>query len=73
MSGCSGHNITNSHAVSAARAVGARMVLNSNAYVAKNLMDEAAARIVALGAGMTKEETKRPLHITSYETIRHIS
>ena len=67
VSGRAGHNITNGHVVNMARAVGADMVVDSN------LMDDAAARTVAFGAGMTKEEAEKALYVTPYEAIRHIA
>ncbi len=73
VSGRAGHNITNGHVVSVARAVGAKMIVNSDTHAPENLMDEAAARTVALGAGMTKEEAERALRVTPYEAIRHIA
>lgn len=73
VTGRMGHNITNGHVVNMARAVGAKMVIDSDTHAPENLMDEAAARIVALGAGMTEEETEKALHVTPYEAIRHIT
>lgn len=73
VTGRMGHNITNGHVVNMARAVGAKMVIDSDTHAPENLMDEKAARIVALGAGMTEQETERALHITPYEAIRHIA
>lgn len=73
ITGRMGHNITNGHVVNMARAVGAKMVIDSDTHAPENLMDEAAARIVALGAGMTEDETERALHVTPYEAIRHIA
>lgn len=72
VTGRMGHNITNGHVVNMARAVGAKMVIDSDTHAPENLMDEKAARIVALGAGMTEQETEQALHITPYEAIRHI-
>lgn len=73
VTGRMGHNITNGHVVNMARAVGAKMVIDSDTHAPENLMDEKAARIVALGAGMTEEETEQALHVTPYEAIRHIA
>ncbi len=72
VSGRAGHNITNGHVVSVAKTVGARIVVNSDTHAPENLMDEATARIVALGTGMTKDEAERALHITPYEAIKHV-
>lgn len=73
ITGRMGHNITNGHVVNMARAVGAEMVIDSDTHAPENLMDEKAARIVALGAGMTEDETERALHVTPYEATRHIA
>ena len=73
VSGRAGHNITNGHVVNVARAVGARMVVDSDTHAPENLMDDAAARTVAFGAGMTKEEAERALYVTPYEATRHIA
>ncbi len=73
VTGRSGHNITNGHVVNIARRVGAKMVIDSDTHAPENLMDEAAAMIVALGAGMTPEEAELALHVTPYEAIRHIA
>ena len=73
VSGRAGHNITNGHVVNMARAVGADMVVDSDTHAPENLMDDAAARTVAFGAGMTKEEAEKALYVTPYEAIRHIA
>ena len=72
VTGRMGHNITNGHVVNMARDVGADMVIDSDTHAPENLMDEKAALVVALGAGMTPEEAERALHVTPYEAIRHI-
>ena len=73
VSGRAGHNITNGHVVNMARAVGAAMVVDSDTHAPENLMDDAAARTVAFGAGMTKEEAEKALYVTPYEAVRHIA
>jgi len=70
ISGRMGHNITNGHVANMARKVGAEMVVNSDAHAPSNLMDEKAARTVALGAGLTEKEAETALHVTPYEAIR---
>ena len=72
ITGRAGHNITNGHVVNMARAVGAKMVIDSDTHQPENLMDEAAARVVALGAGMTQEETELAINVTPFEAIRRI-
>ncbi|MDO5861730.1 MAG: histidinol phosphate phosphatase domain-containing protein [Thermoplasmata archaeon] len=73
VTGRMGHNITNGHVVNVARQVGADMVIDSDTHAPENLMDEAAALTVALGAGMTEAEAERALHVTPYEAIRRIA
>lgn len=73
ITGRMGHNITNGHVVNMARAVGAKMVIDSDTHAPENLMDDAAALTVALGAGMTGDEAEKALHVTPYEAIRHIA
>lgn len=73
VTGRAGHNITNGHVVNVARQVGADMVVDSDTHAPENLMDEAAALTVALGAGMTPEEAEKALHVTPYEAVRRIA
>ena len=72
VTGRAGHNITNGHVVNMARAVGAKMVIDSDTHQPDNLMDEASARVVARGAGMTDEEVELAINVTPFEAIRHI-
>ena len=72
ITGRGGHNITNGHVVNMARAVGAKMVIDSDTHQPDNLMDEASARVVARGAGMTDEEVELAINVTPFEAIRHI-
>jgi histidinol phosphatase-like PHP family hydrolase len=72
VTGRAGHNITNGHVVNMARAVGAKMVIDSDTHQPENLMSEEEALIVALGAGMTKEEADKALHVTPYEMTRNL-
>ena len=73
ITGRMGHNITNGHVVNMARAVGAKMVIDSDTHAPENLMDEKAARIVALGAGLTEAETEKAINVTPFEAVRHIA
>lgn len=72
ITGRMGHNITNGHVCNMARAVGADMVIDSDTHAPENLMDEAAARTVALGAGLTEAEAEKALHVTPYEAVRKL-
>lgn len=57
-----GHNTTNGHVVNVGRRVGARFLVNSDGHEPKNLLDEAFARQVALGAGLSEDEAFQTLH-----------
>jgi histidinol phosphatase-like PHP family hydrolase len=72
VTGRAGHNITNGHVVNMARAVGAKMVIDSDTHQPENLMSEKEALVVALGAGMTAEEADKALHLTPYEMTKHL-
>jgi histidinol phosphatase-like PHP family hydrolase len=72
VTGRAGHNITNGHVVNMAREAGAMMVIDSDTHQPENLMDESEAMIVALGAGLTKAEAEKALHVTPYEMTRHL-
>ena len=72
ITGRMGHNITNGHVVNMARQVGAKMVIDSDTHAPENLMDEKAALTVALGAGLTKDEAEKALHVTPYEATRKL-
>ncbi|MDR0778889.1 MAG: histidinol phosphate phosphatase domain-containing protein [Methanomassiliicoccaceae archaeon] len=66
------HNMTNGHVVATARRFGAKMVINSDTHSPGNLMDEATAMKVALGAGMTEKEANEAVRVTPFEAIKKI-
>ena len=72
ITGRMGHNITNGHVVKVAREAGAKMIVDSDTHAPENLMDEAAARIVARGAGMTDEEVELAINVTPFEAIKSL-
>ena len=72
ITGRMGHNITNGHVYKMAHEVGAKMVIDSDTHAPENLMDEAAALTVALGAGLTKEEADKAIHVTPYEATKNL-
>ena len=72
ITGRMGHNITNGHVYKMAHEVGAKMVIDSDTHAPENLMDEAAALTLALGAGLTKEEADKALHVTPYEATKNL-
>jgi histidinol phosphatase-like PHP family hydrolase len=72
ITGRSFHNITNGHVVNVARKIGAKMVVNSDCHGPYDLMDEATAIKVAIGAGMTEKEAKKAVTVTPFEAIRDL-
>ena len=53
-----GHNITNGHVARIARLAGAKLVVNTDAHAPGDFMDQADARRVALGAGLSSDEAE---------------
>ncbi len=66
------HNVTNGYVACMARKVGAKMVVNSDTHSPNNLMTEEQAMNVALGAGLTPEESKKAIRITPFDAIKHL-
>lgn len=66
------HNITNGYVANMARRVGAKMVVNSDTHAPQNLLTEQDAINVALGAGLTSEESHDAVRVTPFEAIRHL-
>jgi putative hydrolase len=64
-----GHNITNGHVAQVARRVGARLVINTDAHTPRDFMDQARARLVALGAGLTEEEAEAALISNAWDLV----
>jgi putative hydrolase len=48
------------------------MIIDSDAHAPEDLMSEADAYIVALGAGLTKEEADLAIQKTPFEAIKRI-
>ncbi|MBQ2485601.1 MAG: histidinol phosphate phosphatase domain-containing protein, partial [Candidatus Methanomethylophilus sp.] len=72
ITGRAGHNITNGHVYHMAHEVGAMMVVDSDTHQPENLMDDAAAKVVALGAGLTEKEADKALHVTPFELTKKL-
>ena len=72
ITGRAGHNITNGHVYHMAHEVGAMMVIDSDTHQPENLMDDAAAKVVALGAGLTEKEADKALHVTPFELTKKL-
>jgi len=56
-----GHNRTNGHVLAVARETGCTLLVNSDTHGPGDLMSADARRVVAMGAGMSKEECERVL------------
>jgi len=64
-----GHNKTNGHVVSVARRAGAKIVVQSDIHGPDDIINENMRNLVALGAGMSKDEAKAALSLTSKEIL----
>ena len=64
-----GHNITNGHVAQVARRAGAKLVINTDAHTPRDFMDQARARLVALGAGLTEEEAEAALISNAWDLV----
>lgn len=51
-----GHNITNGHVAKCALAVGAQLIVNTDAHAPKDLIDKDFAMVVACGSGIEKQQ-----------------
>jgi len=56
-----GHGWTNGHVARMARLAGARLVVNTDTHSPADMLDQARARTVALGAGLSAEEARLAL------------
>ncbi len=59
LSGRKGHSLTNGHVLRMAQKTGARLIVNSDGHSPGDFMTPEHARKVAMGAGLTQEETDR--------------
>ncbi len=65
----SGHNITNGHVARIARLTGACLVVNTDTHAPADLINQARARVVALGAGLTEEEANAALVTNAWSLV----
>jgi putative hydrolase len=54
----SGHSLANGHVARLSRLTGAQLVVNTDTHAPADMIDQARARLVALGAGLTEEEAR---------------
>lgn len=64
-----GHCLTNGHVAQVARAAGARLLVNTDTHTPADMIDQARAHRVALGAGLTEEEAEQALVTTAREWV----
>ncbi len=64
-----GHNLTNGHVARIARLTGARLVVNTDTHAPGDMIDQARAWLVALGAGLTEEEARAALNATAWDLV----
>lgn len=64
-----GHNWTNGHVVRVARQAGARLVVNTDTHTPDNMLDQARAWLVALGAGLSEQEAHDALGPTAWTIV----
>lgn len=53
-----GHSLTNGHVARVARDTGAKLVVNTDTHAPSDMLDQAFARQVAAGAGLTPDEVE---------------
>lgn len=64
-----GHNLTNGHVAHVARLMGARLIVNTDTHTPADMIDQARARLVALGAGLTEEEAHAALVTNAWDLV----
>lgn len=65
-----GHSLTNGHVAQVAREAGAKLVVNTDTHTPSDMLDQAAARKVAAGAGLTPEEVEAATVTHPRELVR---
>jgi histidinol phosphatase-like PHP family hydrolase len=64
-----GHNWANGHVARVARMTGAKLVVNTDSHAPRDMIDQASARLVALGAGLTEEEAREALVTNAWALV----
>jgi putative hydrolase len=64
-----GHSLTNGHVADVARLTGARLLVNTDTHAPSDMIDQAHARVVALGAGLTEEEARAALVVNAWDLV----
>jgi histidinol phosphatase-like PHP family hydrolase len=63
------HSLTNGHVARVARLTGAKLVVNTDTHAPSDMLDQARARLVALGAGLSEEEAAAALTTTPWSLV----
>jgi putative hydrolase len=64
-----GHSLTNGHVAQVARLTGTRLIVNTDTHAPGDMMGQARARLVALGAGLTEEEAHAALVTNAWDLV----
>jgi putative hydrolase len=64
-----GHSLTNGHVARIARLTGARLIVNTDTHSPDDMIDQARARLVALGAGLSPEEAHAALGTNALDLV----
>jgi histidinol phosphatase-like PHP family hydrolase len=64
-----GHCIANGHVASVARLAGAQLVVNTDTHAPADMLDQAHARLIARGAGLTEEEADTALITNAWALV----
>lgn len=65
-----GHSWTNGHVTQIARQAGAKLVVNTDSHSIPDLMNQATARLVAAGAGLSPEEVEAAIVTNPQELVK---
>jgi len=65
-----GHCLTNGHVAQVARATGAKLLVNTDTHAPSDMIDQAFARRVAAGAGLTPEEVEAAVVTNPQELVQ---
>lgn len=66
------HGMTNGHVAAMARKVGAKLIVNSDTHSPGDLISGERAMLVAMGAGMSREEAELAVTRTPREIVRRV-
>ena len=66
------HGMTNGHVAAMARKVGAKLVVNSDTHSPGDLITEERAMLVAMGAGMSREEAELAVTRAPRDIVRRV-